>query len=298
MLGEDQPVTAAYSRRGLQPWLGLLLTTLVLAAAAGCTSAEDGGSAAPSTSQTASSADTSASATPPALDPAPRRGQCYRLLFDEAVAPTTTRKAVPCQRRGVTARTFFVGDLDTLAQGHLLAVDSSRVQAQLAQVCPKKLAPYLGGTAEDLRLSMLKPVWFTPTVAQSDLGATWLRCDLVAVARDGQLAPLRGPLRGAMKGEWRGIYGLCGTAAPDDKRFGRVICSSEHTWSALSVVAFPGRNYPGIEPVRKAGAGCEEIARAEADDALDFRWGYEWPTPEQWGQGRTYGVCWAPSDGS
>ncbi len=31
-----------------------------------------------------------------------------------------------------------------------------------------------------------------------------------------------------------------------------------------------------------------------ADDALNFQWGYEWPTEKQWDDGQTYGRCWAP----
>ena len=37
-----------------------------------------------------------------------------------------------------------------------------------------------------------------------------------------------------------------------------------------------------------------EAARAIASDALDYEWGYEWPTKEQWQAGQTFGRCWAP----
>ena len=39
---------------------------------------------------------------------------------------------------------------------------------------------------------MLRAVWFTPTVAQSDRGADWFRCDVIAVAGTEKLAPLTG----------------------------------------------------------------------------------------------------------
>ncbi len=41
---------------------------------------------------------------------------------------------------------------------------------------------------------------------------------------------------------------------------------------------------------------CENAGAAVADDALDYEWGYEWPTKEQWKQGQTFGRCWAPTD--
>ena len=45
----------------------------------------------------------------------------------------------------------------------------------------------------------------------------------------------------------------------------------------------------------EAGEGpCRGAARADAPDPLDFQWGYEWPTAEQWANGQTYGICWAP----
>ena len=31
-----------------------------------------------------------------------------------------------------------------------------------------------------------------------------------------------------------------------------------------------------------------------AEDALDYEWGYEWPTADQWAAGQNYGRCWAP----
>ena len=88
--------------------------------------------------------------------------------------------------------TFFVGDLDQTVDGHLLAVDSDLVQEQVAEQCPPRLDGFIGGSTEDRRLSMLRPVWFTPTIEESDAGARWFRCDVVALAADGELAPLTG----------------------------------------------------------------------------------------------------------
>ena len=56
------------------------------------------------------------------------------------------------------------------------------------------------------------------------------------------------------------------------------------------------QRYPGAEAVRDLGTTpCTDAARAVAEDALDFQWGYEWPSLEQWRAGRHYGVCWAPA---
>ncbi len=210
---------------------------------------------------------------------------------------------MPCKRKWTT-RTFYVGTLDPVVDGHLLTVDSAAIQQQAAERCPRRLSQYLGGTPDALRLSVFRSVWFTPTVEESDAGADWLRCDVVALARPDTLAKLTGNVRGALDGDVSTTFGLCGTAAPDDPDFERVMCAEEHSWRALETVDLAGRTYPGRNAVQERGVEpCTEAARAEAEDALDFQWGYEWPTRSQWvgsnGQpGQKYGVCWAPADGS
>jgi hypothetical protein len=51
-----------------------------------------------------------------------------------------------------------------------------------------------------------------------------------------------------------------------------------------------------VKAVRRAGEDgtCADVAREVAVDALDYQWGYEWPTADQWTAGQTYGRCWAP----
>lgn len=253
----------------------------------------------PGTSQTgAPPSGSSATGRRTAARPVPRppARACYRLGYDEAVAPTVDRRPVPCSRPH-TSVTFLVGELDSVVRGHLVAIDSDRVQAQVASVCPRRLVGFLGGTREQRRLSMLRAVWFTPTVEESDHGANWFRCDVIAVAATGELAPLRGRVAGVLGTEaGRDRYGMCGTAEPGTDGFRRVICSAGHSWRAVSTVDLPGGGYPGERVVRAAGEDqCTAAGRAAAADPLDFRWGYEWPTREQWESGQTYGICWAPA---
>ena len=269
-----------------------LLAVLVLG---GCTGSDD-----PEAAPTPPAATTpSPTSTPTSAQAAPRpEGRaCYRLTYPDAVAPTSTVPPSSCSRDH-TSLTFFVGELDTLVDGHLLAVDSDRVQRQVARECPRRLGSFVGGTLEQRRLSMLRAVWFTPTVEESDAGANWFRCDVTAVAGEKELAPLTGRLSGTLgTPAGRSRYAMCGTAEPGSVGFRRVICSraDQAQWRALRTVTFRPGDYPGEQRVRSAGEGpCEDAGRAAADDPLDFRWGYEWPRPEQWGNGQTYGICWAP----
>lgn len=235
---------------------------------------------------------------PPTAAPAPPRPktlQCRRLDFDAALAPTDSKQVVGC-RTLHTAQTYAVGQLRTVVDGHLVAVDSARVQQQVARVCPRKLAAFLGTTDDALRLTMLRAVWFTPSVEESDAGANWYRCDALAVAGDDRLAKVRGSFEGVLKDDdGLDTYGMCGTSAPDDASFQRVLCREDHSWRAISTVELDGKAYPGVKKVRAAGqTPCEDAGREVAADALDYEWGYEWPTADQWAAGQTYGRCWAP----
>ncbi|GAA1543944.1 hypothetical protein GCM10009788_53030 [Nocardioides humi] len=228
-----------------------------------------------------------------APDPGPTAGACYPLPYDAAVAPTSEVEAVDCEQPH-TSVTFAIGTIDAFVDGHLLAVDSEKVQAQVSSACPTQLLSYVGGTLTDLRLSMIRSIWFTPTVEQSDAGATWYRCDAVLLDGASRLADLDGDLEGALAGE--GVpnkYAMCGTAAPDAEDFERVRCSAKHSWRAIDVVAFEAVKYPGVKKVRAAGrTRCEDAAADVAEDPLTFQWGYEWPTKEQWAMGQKFGRCW------
>lgn len=264
-----------------------MLIALVLAA--GCSSGED-----PSDAE-GSSSTTPSTATPTTAEPAPRPAldACYVLDIAGAVAPTTSAEPVDCDGEH-TSLTYEVGTLPTYLDGHLLAVDSARVQDSLAQTCRRNLAAYLGADEATLALSVLRPVWFSPTLEESDAGADWYRCDLIAVVDTDTLGSLPATLRDAFAGG-TGAFGLCGTAQPGTDGFRRVACGQESSWTAIEVVDL-GESHPGDEAAQAAGsAPCQAAARSRADDALNYQWGYEWPTAEQWAAGQTYGICWIPS---
>lgn len=268
----------------------LIVSLSLLVSITGCS----GDSEDPAADRLPSASPSSAPATASPA-PAPSEGACYRLDYTEAVSPTTEASPTACGGRA-TARTYFVGELDTVVGGHLLAVDADRVQAQVAAACPTRLSRYVGGTPEDLRLSVLRAIWFSPSLEQSDEGQNWYRCDVIAVASDEKLAPLPGRLRGVLTtAAGRSRFALCATAEPGTRAFQRVICSRRHAWRAIDTVDLPGRRWPGEAPVRAAGeAPCEDVARGRADDPLSFTWAYEWPTEKQWTSGMRYGVCWVP----
>lgn len=274
------------------------LAVAALLLVAGCTG--DPGSRstpAPSPSPSASSpASSASSASSPTVVPSPERpirDACHLLTYDEAIAPVVAGTDVPCSRRH-TSQTYKIGRLELIADGHLLAVDSPDVQADVARTCTSLLGEHVDGSAQDLRLSMVQAVWFTPSVEDAAAGADWFRCDVVALAAPGELVALPRRSEGLVGSSDR--FAMCATAEPGAAGFRRVPCGvGRHSWRAISTVDLPGSGYPSA---REAGSRmesvCRSAARSQASDPLDFTWSEERPTEAQWDAGQRYGICWVP----
>lgn len=270
------PVLVAILVAGLLAGLGVL---------AGCSSDE------PAAKPTTSVAPTIAAA-PPA---APPQGACYDLDFSEAAQPTSTAGPVPCSASHTTV-TIHVGTIRPVVDGHLLAVDSDTVQRQIADRCHTRFAAYVGGEDETRRLSRLAVVWFSPSLKDSDRGALWFRCDLIALAGHDQLAPLPPSARRLLDPpEALDRYGTCGTASPSAQGFERVICTEPHTWRARGTVDLPANaTYLGKAAGAVADSTCHDIEARLAKDILKLKWSFEWPTRAQWDGGQRFGYCWTP----
>jgi hypothetical protein len=221
------------------------------------------------------------------------------LSFADATHPTNRKHAVPCGQPH-TAVTMYVGHLDLVVGGHAIGVDSDRAQRQVSRTCTAALPAYLGGTAQARQLSRFQVTWFSPTLRQSDAGAAWFRCDLVALGTGERLMrlPPRDALRHVLaRPRALDTFGLCGTAQPGAPGFQRVPCAARHSWVAERAIALSGgARYPGVPAVRAAGdRTCAGVVRRRTGLALRFRYGWEWPTAAQWASGQHHGYCWAPS---
>jgi hypothetical protein len=270
--------------------LAALGAALVLTSCSGSSGSQPAADPTPVLQPTPGPTLTPAPTVPPRPPRPPAVNACYRLGYDEVLAPTSDKKSAPCH--GIhTAVAFFVGSYDKD-----LAVDGQAVHRLESTVCPRRFATYVGGSLEDRRLSMLRAVWFTPTVEQAAAGAHWFECVTIALRGDANLALLRGSLRGVLgRDDERGHYALCGTAEPGSTGFEQRICAAPHSWKALRTVDLPAGRYPGEDQVKAAGqTPCREAGRAAAGNPLDYQWSYQWPDPQQWRDGQTYGVCWAP----
>ena len=83
--------------------------------------------------------------------------------------------------------------------------------------CPASWPSSSAAPRRQRRLSMLRAVWFTPTVEESEPGAEWYRCDAIARRRPTTARAARAADAGRRARHARGAataFGMCGTAAP------------------------------------------------------------------------------------
>ena len=284
LLGEDGQVT----RRTTGALVAALTTALLVS---GCGTALKPAKVDPKAEASA----TATQSTPGPPPPAPKVGECYDLGYKESLKGTNRADPVPCKEKH-TSVTFYVGRFDPIVDGHLLAVDSDEVQAQIAKACPDKLGDWVGGSEEDQRLSRFKATWFSPTLAESESGAEWFRCDLVEKSGKKEFAELsrtKGVLDDPAALD---RFGTCGTTAPkDDEKSEAIPCAEPHTWRAVSVVELPeDARYggPGVQAL--ADRACKDEAEQRATDPLELKWSFQWPSQEAFDAGQRYGLCWVP----
>lgn len=230
------------------------------------------------------------------VPPPPTSGDCRQLGAEDLVRLSNDTDPVSC-RAGHNAQTIHVGELGT-THGRP-DIDSAAVRVELSTTCRREMASYLGGKESTRALSRFRVVWFSPTQQQANVGASWFRCDLIAFAghEDLMQLPPPGRLAGVLDNPAAlDKYGLCGTAAPGAAGFARVICAQPHSWRAISTIPVGGTGkYPGTRAVRTAGdEKCRDQVLARLGSPVRFRYGWEWPTEDQWLHGQRHGYCWAP----
>lgn len=225
----------------------------------------------------------------------PRAGECRDLGYAEVSLFSDETRTTPCAKKH-TAYTFAVKKLPRDIAFTGVAIENDAVQNFAGESCRTAFARFIGGDAAERALSRLTVTYFVPNQRHFDLGARWVRCDVVALQSANVLADLPRRLRSILDVHSAlERFGVCSTAEPGSAGFRLVMCSQDHAYRALAALRLGGSHapYPG-EPVARGDGRqrCEDLV----DDALGpgggYTFGWTYPSAADWRAGQRFGYCW------
>jgi hypothetical protein len=208
----------------------------------------------------------------------PTVGECHTLTVKAIQAASDTRPSVPCTATHTTRTVAVVKEPAAARKGS----EDARAAA-VGEACADGFKNVVGGTSRKRAETLFNLAWFTPTKAQRDKGARWMRCD-VTMTGERRAYPITGKnplLADGVKDRER----LCGRLSPGEKvKWEFAPCASDHLF----------------EPKKFIQAGSDvtiKEARAAAKKACNDGL-YTWSPPAQWGVGDRWYVCWGPAEGA
>jgi Septum formation len=273
---------------------GVLAVVLV----AGCSGPSPAAtSAATSRTPHKPSASTSTAAEPSAKPPppAPDVGTCRNLTYSDISRFSNDDPKTPC-RKSHTSYTFEVKKLpsDVAFEGVQIANDA--VQNSAATACRKSFGRFIGGDPATQALSRLTVTYFVPTQADFDLGAHWVRCDVVALQAANMLGTLPRNVHNLLSSpDALRRYGVCSNGEPGSAAVRLVMCNQAHGFRAVAAIRLGDdtARYPDPQVVRSGG---EQRCKAYLDQLLGPEGGYTYawtyPSPKDWRAGQRFGYCW------
>lgn len=238
------------------------------------------------------------SGPPPPPPAAPTVGQCRNLVHSSIKHYSNGTPTVPCSKPH-TAYTFAVLQLPASVDVQGVSIGNPSIQNAAAKACTTAFTAYVGGDATAQALARLSPTYFLPPQAGFNRGASWIRCDIVALQDFNTLAPLPATLKGILANpKVLTTYGVCSTGEPGDKDSVLVMCSQKHEFKAVTALRLGAADaaYPGT---KKAGPASQQTCKTfvehlvGADAGYTYAWTY--PTATDWGAGQRYGYCWLKS---
>jgi len=145
-------------------------------------------------------------------------------------------------------------------------------------------------------LSRLSVTYFLPEQQQFNLGAHWVRCDVVALKTFNELAALPEKPAGLLDDPGAlGSYGVCSTGDPGAPSSRLVMCAEKHAYRAKAALRLgsEGAPYPGQT---KVGGGGQDRCMRYLTDLLGtsggFTFGWTYPTASDWQTGQRFGYCY------
>jgi hypothetical protein len=240
--------------------------------------------------------------TEPAANPQPKVGECRRTDPSVGVIGSTTevRRPVPCGETH-NAETYFVGLMNESMQAAARQGKGNMLRAQVAGICNRKLAEWLGAPDADVVLSVFEFIVGAPPPATVSPKMRWFSCDVYAIRTQKvmRLIALPRTTQGLLESSKAGAWARCNRGDLGSGRTNNVVCTRPHTDRAVAafVLGDLDAEYPGSETLdNRLSKKCIGGVRAYLDTAASFPFGYTWPGRKQWNTGDRWGICYAQTD--
>ena len=258
---------------------------------AGCTAVEPEAEE-PSDSPSSPTKTTSPPPPPPAP---PKVGECRKLTYDDISRFSNDDEPRSCKRYH-SGYTFAVTELPGDVAFDGVTIDNDAVQRAAADSCQDAYAEFIGGSFRTRTLARLSVTYFVPEQRGFDLGARWVRCDVVGLQNETTLAPLPRALEGILDDpDTLDEYGVCSKGEPGSTGFRLVMCRANHDYRAIEAIRlgevkepFPGEAVAGDEGRDQ----CEEIIEARLGVGGGYTFGWTYPSADDWSNGQRFGYCW------
>lgn len=198
----------------------------------------------------------------------PKVGSCHAVTMREANAVSDADAPVSCRKKHTTVT------IKVLPVSKRVAGDPNLSFTAGLKGCSKALASYLRGTPVARKMSAYTTIWFSPTAAQVEQGAAWIRCDVALYGGGRELAPLPTtgkPTLGSLPHPDR----IASCLKVTRRAFAVTTCSRAHNYRAKGTIKLSGR-YPGDDRLsRIAAQRCPRIAGSRTYYAT-------WPGEQSW----------------
>ncbi|MGI8577668.1 MAG: septum formation family protein [Nocardioidaceae bacterium] len=220
---------------------------------------------------------------------------CHRLSYLSTSLYSDASSAVPCTKPH-TAFTFAVPTLPASVIVKGVDIGNKTIQDAASAACQSAFDRFVGGVPETRALSRITVTYFLPDQAGFNLGAHWVRCDLIAMRTQQSLADLPANPRHFLD-QARALdqYGACSQGDPGSAKFRLVMCSEPHTYRALAALRLgaDGAKYPGETVTRVEGKRrCGHLVAAKLNLSGGYTYGWTYPTSANWAEGQRFGYCW------
>lgn len=285
---------------------GYVLTLVMLAiVVSGCSSgtstagATDPSNPAGSTGSTSGSTPGSTTApvttVPPIPPSAPPVNTCHQLTYSSTSLYSDGSATVPCSKPH-TAFTFAVPTLPAGVIVKGVGIGNKTIQDAAAASCRSAFDRFIGGSPASRALSRITMTYFLPSQAGFDLGAHWVRCDLIAMQTQTALGDVpTNPRHFLDQANALDAFGACSQGDPGSPSFRLVICSQPHTYRALAALRLGAdtSKYPGDTVTRVEGKRhCAHVISSQLNRSGGYTYGWTYPTAANWAQGQRFGYCW------